>query len=81
MVWTSFEVTGLRDWLESVGAALPILNPRQRDHDLSDNWSEYRECHIKPDLLLIYRKPDSNTFFDILPALKDGDPYSVQTGT
>jgi mRNA interferase YafQ len=21
----------------------------------------YRECHLKPDLLLIYRKPDANT--------------------
>lgn len=30
----------------------------QRDHGLNGNWSSYRECHIKPDLLLIYRKPD-----------------------
>lgn len=37
------------------------LEPRQRDHDLSGNWSGYRECHIKPDLLLIYRRPDSET--------------------
>jgi len=30
---------------------------------LSGDWSGYRECHIKPDLLLllIYRKPDANT--------------------
>ncbi|EEJ3642057.1 type II toxin-antitoxin system YafQ family toxin [Salmonella enterica subsp. enterica] len=35
------------------------LEPRQRDHDLTGNWSGYRECHLKPDLLLIYRKPDS----------------------
>ena len=32
-----------------------------RDHALSGNWSGYRECHIKPDLLLIYRKPDAST--------------------
>ncbi|WP_099132813.1 type II toxin-antitoxin system mRNA interferase toxin, RelE/StbE family [Xenorhabdus ehlersii] len=25
------------------------LEPHQRDHDLSGNWSGYRECHIKPD--------------------------------
>lgn len=37
------------------------LEPRQRHHDLSGNWSGYRECHIKPDLLLIYRRPDSET--------------------
>ena len=35
------------------------LPPHQRDHDLSGNWPGYRECHIKPDLLLIYRKHDA----------------------
>jgi mRNA interferase YafQ len=32
-----------------------------RDHDLSGDWAGYRECHIKPDLLLIYRKSDADT--------------------
>lgn len=36
------------------------LGERYRDHDLSNNWSGYRECHIKPDLLLIYRKHDDD---------------------
>ncbi len=35
--------------------SLPESN---RDHALKGDWSDYRECHIKPDLLLIYRKPD-----------------------
>jgi mRNA interferase YafQ len=39
------------------------LEPRHRDHDLTGNWAGYRECHIKPDLLLIYRKPDSETLW------------------
>jgi mRNA interferase YafQ len=34
------------------------LPPRNRDHPLSGDWSGYRECHIKPDLLLIYSKPE-----------------------
>ena len=34
------------------------LEPKHRDHDLSGDWSGYRECHVKPDLLLIYRKTD-----------------------
>ena len=38
--------------------ALPKGN---RDHALSGDWTGYRECHIKPDLLLIYRKPDPDT--------------------
>ena len=25
------------------------------DHKLSGNWSDFRECHIEPDWLLIYR--------------------------
>jgi mRNA interferase YafQ len=37
------------------------LEPRYRDHDLSGDWAGYRECHVKPDLLLIYRKSDSGT--------------------
>lgn len=31
------------------------------DHALGNNWAGYRECHVKPDLLLIYKKPDANT--------------------
>ncbi len=27
---------------------------KYRDHALSGEWSCFRECHIKPDLLLIY---------------------------
>jgi mRNA interferase YafQ len=41
-----------------VDQALPESN---RDHPLSGEWAGYRECHIKPDLLLIYRKPDTDT--------------------
>jgi mRNA interferase YafQ len=37
------------------------LEQKHRDHDLSGNWVGYRECHIKPDLLLIYKKPDDVT--------------------
>jgi mRNA interferase YafQ len=38
--------------------ALPENN---RDHALSGDWVGYRECHVKPDLLLIYCKPDADT--------------------
>jgi mRNA interferase YafQ len=34
--------------------ALPEKN---RDHGLSGEWEDHRECHLRPDLLLIYRKP------------------------
>ena len=34
------------------------LDPRHRDHSLTGDWKDHRDCHIKPDLVLIYRKPD-----------------------
>ena len=34
------------------------LPRRYFDHALTNNWSDHRDCHIKPDLVLIYRKPD-----------------------
>jgi mRNA interferase YafQ len=32
------------------------LPESNRDHPLSGDWAGYRECHLKPDLLLVYRK-------------------------
>ena len=31
------------------------LDPEFKDHFLSENWKSYRECHITPDWLLIYK--------------------------
>ena len=31
------------------------LDPSYRDHDLTGNFAGFRECHIEPDWLLIYR--------------------------
>lgn len=42
-------------------AADQPLTARYRDHGLKGNWNGYRECHIKPDLLLIYRLADEDT--------------------
>jgi mRNA interferase YafQ len=35
------------------------LSEKNRDHGLSGDWRDHRGCHLKPDLLLIYRKPDA----------------------
>ena len=37
------------------------LEPRCRDHALTGDWQDHRDCHVKPDLVLIYQKPDGNT--------------------
>jgi len=34
------------------------LPERYRDHALTNDWQTFRECHIKPDWLLIYKKYD-----------------------
>ena len=31
------------------------LAEKYRDHNLTGNWSGFRECHILPDWLLIYK--------------------------
>ena len=31
------------------------LGPEWRDHELSGDWANYRECHVGGDFLLIYR--------------------------
>jgi mRNA interferase YafQ len=44
--------------LEAVIVALVAqesLDERYRDHTLVGNWKGFRECHIQPDWLLIYR--------------------------
>jgi mRNA interferase YafQ len=37
------------------------LPDQLRDHSLTDEWKDHRDCHIRPDLVLIYRKPDPDT--------------------
>ena len=31
------------------------LDEKYRDHELTGNYRNFRECHIEPDWLLIYR--------------------------
>jgi mRNA interferase YafQ len=48
--------TLLMDVVNALAADTP-LPQRNFDHPLSGEWSDHRDCHIKPDLILIYRKP------------------------
>lgn len=34
------------------------LEPKHKDHKLTGQYEGFRECHIKPDLLLIYKKEE-----------------------
>ena len=37
------------------------LPERFHDHPLTGEYTNHRECHLRPDLLLIYKKPDDST--------------------
>ena len=37
------------------------LEPRYHDHALSGDWKDHRDCHVKPNLVLIYQKPAADT--------------------
>ena len=42
-------------------AADQPLPERCFDHALVGEWRDHRDCHIRPDLVLIYRLPDQDT--------------------
>ena len=37
------------------------LEPRHYDHELSGEWGDHRDCHVKPDLVLIYQMFGADT--------------------
>ena len=47
------------------GSSLP---PRYKDHPLGGEWKHFRDCHIEPDWLLIYK-------------IDGDDLHLVRTGT
>jgi mRNA interferase YafQ len=54
---------GLEELLEKIVTKLAqdkALPAKFRDHALVGNWADHRDCHLKPDLVLIYRKPDEH---------------------
>ena len=56
----------LNDFLDTVLCFLSADAPlpgHYRDHKLAGRWDGCRECHMKPDLLLIYAKPDDSVLW------------------
>ena len=50
----------LMEVVNLLAADVPL--PRRNfDHPLSGEWNDHRDCHIRPDLVLIYRKPDDDS--------------------
>ncbi len=44
---------------------IPVPLPaKNKDHNLTGNYIGFRECHIAPDWLLIYKQTDSELLLD-----------------
>jgi mRNA interferase YafQ len=65
-----YRQTLARDFVAVVTALVndQPLADKHRDHALTGNWKDHRDCHVKPDLVLIYRKPDD----DVLQLVRIG---------
>lgn len=48
------KINHLKEVIDTLANREP-LNKKYRDHNLSGEYSGFRECHIEPDWLLIYR--------------------------
>lgn len=64
-----YDISLLTEIIKSLAAgnSLPAKN---KDHSLSGNFGNYRECHVTPDWLLIYEIDGDNLFL-----------YLTRTGT
>lgn len=57
------DLSKLRAVIEKLSTNQP-LDPVYRDHPLSGNWKNHRDCHIEPDWLLIYRITPEDLFLE-----------------
>ena len=49
----------LPEILSALAGDIP-LQAKYQDHKLAGGWEGFRECHIRPDLLLIYMKAEDD---------------------
>jgi mRNA interferase YafQ len=52
--------SALTDVLRALADDLALAD-KYRDHPQTGDWSGFRDCHVKPDLILINEKPDADT--------------------
>lgn len=58
-----YKISLLQQAIDTLRIPAP-LPPKNKDHNLSGNYSGYRECHIEPDWLLIYKQTDDELKLD-----------------
>lgn len=47
------------------------LEEKYCDHPLGGKWTNYRDCHVKPDLVLIYKTDDETLFLERIGSHSD----------
>lgn len=52
-----YDMSLLKDVIDTLAAGQKLAE-QYRDHQLSGNYAGYRECHILPDWLLVYKIVD-----------------------
>ena len=52
-----YDLSLLKNVINILSSGLP-LPAKYTDHPLHGEWSDFRECHISPDWILIYRIDD-----------------------
>ncbi|WP_459925890.1 type II toxin-antitoxin system YafQ family toxin [Desulfatiferula olefinivorans] len=57
------DLSKLRTVLEKLCSG-KLLEPIYRDHPLSGNWKNHRDCHIEPDWILIYRITSEDLYLE-----------------
>lgn len=55
----------LRNVIEQL-LAEKTLEEKHCDHPLTGNWIGHRECHVKPDVVLIYKTNEDTLFLERL---------------
>jgi len=69
----NIDLTPLNEVINLLREGEPLLE-KYHDHKLSGDMKYFRECHIGPDWLLMYRKDEQNLF---LVLLRTGDHRQV----
>jgi mRNA interferase YafQ len=66
----------LEDFLVPLIMGIPLTD-KYRDHKLTGEWEGFRECHLKPNLLLVYQVVRQNEDNDLLWLVRLGSHAEI----
>ncbi len=69
LVKNGFDLKLLYKVVENLAKEQPLA-PKYKDHPLKGTLKDFRECHLKPDLLFVYQiKKQENTLAQVYKAI------------